>query len=885
MKLFSKEHPAKHQHRQHQTLYVLLSFFIPFMVTILTAIALRVVPFGDKHNLAISDGKWYLNNLAFLKRLLSGQENILYSLKNGLGGNEWSILAWGGFNPVLLLCLFAKLETLPSWFTWISIVNMAVCGLTMYILLAGVYGHKSSHLIFSTSYAMIGFSVANCYQTLFFIGPQMLPLVVLGLVCLCRGQSPLLYILSLAFCIFFNFYFGFMLCIASVVFFLARLYTDNALAGKRVRLFGKWVASSIVAGLLASPMWLPALKAYSGGGRLNQTTLEQYTFTEKTPFIQIFSKLFSGANSLSEIVNGLPNIFCGILAVALVILFFMNRHITKHRKVAAGVVLGFYLLTFYLPAFTNVMHGFTVTNWFPYRYSFVFSFWLLYIAAQQFEYIDVITFEDLKRCGVALLVATILVFSAKYEFITGGAVVLDLALLGLMALGFWLYKTKPEHTPRRVLVSFLLLVVSGNLYANYVLSIKAMQEWELDLQEYQDNLMTNGALVDVLNNLESDFFRMEKEISDSGSVGADPYLYNYNGVSHSGPAERWFIHGGLGRLGINRFDMRHWYSEGIPAATDALLGLKYLISENNLTEIKNYEQRITLADKSIYQSDNFLSPAILANRNTYDLTLGDDVFINLNDVWKGMTGDTTDIFTHQPNISYHMHSDFTEQTVTSAELRESVARAEAQTEKDETDQAEAEPTTYIEYTLTAPADGPLYYFDTSIPDSESGLSDPAIHLCGVYKAGEVVTGKIPLQTNIGSGDLLRGYCANLVFATENLDVLADYAKQLNARDCSFNVIQDNHLTGDFTAEAGQRILFTIPWDEGWTCTIDGQVVPIDKTWDLFMSVEAPEGKHTYEMRFIPAWLNYGLYLCAAALIGLVILMIVDHKSRKRSAAK
>lgn len=886
MKLFSKEHPAGRQPRQYRALYVLLSFLIPFLVITLAVAALHIIPLGDKHSLAISDGKWYLNNLAFLKRLLSGQENFLYSLKNGLGGNEWSILAWGGFNPVLLLCMFAKLETLPSWFTWISIVNMAVCGLTMYIMLAGIYGHKSSHLIFSTSYAMIGFSVANCYQTLFFIGPQTLPLMILGIMWLCKGKSPLLYILSLAYCSLFNFYFGFMLCVASVVFFLVKLYTDDSLSGKRGRVFGKWTASSAISGLLAAPMWLPALKAYSGGGRLNQTTLEEYTFTEQAPFIQIFSKLFSGANSLNETVFGLPNIFCGILTVALVILFFMNLHIPKRKKTAAGVVLGFYLLTFYLPAFSNIMHGFTVTNWFPYRYSFVFSFWLLFIAAEQFEYIDIISFADLKRCGATLLIATILIFSTKYEFISGGAVVLDLALLGLMSLGFWLYRAKPNHTPKRVLVMFLLLVVSGNLYANYVLSITALQEWELDLNAYQENLFTNGVLIEALTKAEPSFFRMEKESSDSERVGADAYLYNYHGVSHSGPAERHFIHNELSRLGISRFDMCHWYSEGIPASTDALLGLKYLIAESDLTEIKGYEKRITWEGKSIYQSNDFLFPTILTDDDACALSLGNNTFNNLNDIWKNMTGNTADIFTHQPDVTFRMHSDYTEQTVTSAELQENISRIYANVKKDKSNKTEVESSTYIEYTLTSPADGALYYFDTSIPDSEVGLLDPAIHLCGVYKAGEVVSGKIPLQTKLSNGELLRGYCANLVFATENLDVLAEYAKQLNARECTFNVIQDNHLTGDFTAEANQRILFTLPWDEGWTCTVDGQKVPIDKTWDLFMSVEVPEGKHSYEMKFIPAWLNYGLYLSAAALVGLVILMANHHmqsKRRRRSA--
>ena len=58
---------------------------------------------------------------------------------------------------------------------------------------------------------------------------------------------------------------------------------------------------------------------------------------------------------------------------------------------------------------------------------------------------------------------------------------------------------------------------------------------------------------------------MEKDESESETVGADPQLYFYNGVSHSSPAERMFVHKQLNRLGINWFDMRHWYSEGIPA--------------------------------------------------------------------------------------------------------------------------------------------------------------------------------------------------------------------------------------------------------------------------------------------------------------------------------
>ena len=897
----SKQTVLLYKKRSIKMVYVLLSFFIPFLVMTLALIALHITPFGD-HNLAITDAKYYLNGEMFFSRLLKGQENILYSFNNGLGGNEWSQFAWSGINIGGLLSLVATLETIPSIFTWICVINLSICGLTMYCLLAYINGYKLSNLVFSTSYALIGFNVVNCYQIGFVLGPELLPLVILGLLLLFRGKTPLVYIFSLAFCAFFDFYFAFHLCVISFIYFAGYLYIHNELLkGKKKGFFLRWFVSSVIGGLLAAPMWLPALKAYSGGGRLNQTGLLEYSFKENMPFIQIFSKLFSGANSTSELVSGLPNIFCGILVLALVVLFFINNEIDIRRKRAAGVILGFYLLTFYLQAFTLIMHGGTHTNWFPYRYSYVFSFLMICLAVEEFDHISELTIKDAKKCGVILLIAALIVFSTSYEFITGGMVVLDFVLLFLMWLGFWFYKTKPDKAPLRTFSLLLLILVCINLYANFIVSTGNVRDWELDLDEYNKNIMVSGALVDALNTAEDEFFRMEKDESESGSVGVDPLLYNYNGVSHSGPGVREFIHKGLCKLGINRFDMRHWYSKGVSAATDSLLGLKYLISKKDLTTEKGYEQKVDLSGYKIYVNPNALSVSILCDSNIQSVELGENVFENLNTIWKRMTGEKLDVFTEQKDVTYSLFNDYSNQSITSSELRESISlvasisqvEAVSLNDSSETDTSsnrgsvednEEEPMTssYISYTFIAEQDGPIYTFDTSIPESAQGLTTPAIRYVGTYKKGDAVEGKFPITASIGSGELMRGYCANQVFAYANNELLSEYASKLKNMNISFNVVHENDLTGQFVAEKDQRILFTMPWDEGWTCYIDGQEAPIDKTWDLFMSVTVPEGEHTYRMKFFPAWLNYGLYISALAFIGLILFMIISTKRDKNN---
>ena len=134
------------------------------------------------------------------------------------------------------------------------------------------------------------------------------------------------------------------------------------------------------------------------------------------------------------------------------------------------------------------MHGGTHTNWFPYRYSYVFSFLLICLAAEEFRYIDEITIQDTKRCGIALGVAALLVFDLTYEYISGGTVLLDFLLLLLMWLGFRFYKTKPDKAPMRTFSFLLLILVCINLYANFIISTKKVQDWELDLKEYNENI-------------------------------------------------------------------------------------------------------------------------------------------------------------------------------------------------------------------------------------------------------------------------------------------------------------------------------------------------------------------------------------------------------------
>ena len=429
------------------------------------------------------------------------------------------------------------------------------------------------------------------------------------------------------------------------------------------------------------------------------------------------------------------------------------------------------------------------------------------------------------------------------------------------------YKNKVLNKTEFII--FLLFPISLNLLINFIVSTKKVSGWEMDLACYQSSITSYGKTVDGIKSQESDFFRMEKNESELDvDMVLDPIQYGYNGVSHVGPGDRMFIHKQLNKLGINWYDMGHWYQYGVPAATDTLLGLKYIIaSREDITEEKDYAQIYSDEGNYVYLNENALEIAVLSNREIENIEMGSNVFGNLNDVWESMAGHDGDIFTIQDDVTFSYQDPKGLMTVTSEEIRNGI-------------QYNASGEEYIEASFVASKTGPVYRCDTSIPDSLKGSTIPTINYIGYYQIGDTVTDIIDLDQALDSRNDLMSICSKYVYAVADNSQVAGYAKELNARDISVNVEKETCLKGSFTASEGQVILFTIPWDEGWTCYIDGQKADIEKTLDLFMSVNAPEGSHTYELRFFPAWLDYGLCLFGIAFFGCIVFIVVDHRKKK-----
>ena len=190
----------------------------------------------------------------------------------------------------------------------------------------------------------------------------------------------------------------------------------------------------------------------------------------------------------------------------------------------------------------------------------------------------------------------------------------------------------------------------------------------------------------------------------------------------------------------------------------------------------------------------------------------------------------------------------------------------------------------IQYTLTAHQDGSVYSYNCSGITEENGSIIPSMIYDGTHKKGDTATAYLPMENNLVTKYVLEDVAGRFRAAYADNDALHELATVVKERPYTVEKIKVSHLRGEFTAEDGQLLMFTIPYDEGWTCFIDGKEAEIKQVLGVFMAIDAPAGTHSYEMKFFPTGMKTGIALSGAALLTTLVYIPLDSRRRKRADA-
>ena len=376
--------------------YLLFAALIPMVLFYLMyLITQQLYPFGDGTVLVLDLNGQYVSFYEGLHDILRGEADLLYSFSRNLGGEFLGIYDYYVASPfAMLLALFPErfmLEALLILF----LIKAGLCGLFM-----GIYLHKHAAgepnrlvvLTFSVMYALSSYCVVQQHNSMWIDAVLWLPMLCLGIESLIKYGRFRLYVFALAITIHSNFYIGYMAVIFTVAYcfywyFAHNQHNENNPLGEKAHFLksvGRVAVWSVLAVGIAALAILSARYALSFGK--DEFSNPNWEVTQKFDLFNFFYKLLPSSYDTVR-PQGLPFVYCGVLTIIAVPAFFMSKKFSLREKVAAALLILFFVASFATSSIDLIWHGFQKPNWLNYRYSFMLSFFLLVLAYRAFDQI------------------------------------------------------------------------------------------------------------------------------------------------------------------------------------------------------------------------------------------------------------------------------------------------------------------------------------------------------------------------------------------------------------------------------------------------------------------------------------------------------------------
>ena len=730
--------------------YLAIAFFIPVTAILILMMVVGATPFGNRSMLYSDMWHQYFPFFkAFRKALLSG-ESLLYSWNVGLGMDYLGLISYYLASPLYLLSVFIPESWVLPYFQLLVPLKLGLASLFFAIFLKKIFDKNDfSIALFGGFYGLCAWALGYQWNIMWLDTFALLPLVALGTVSLLRDKKFVLYTITLALSIFSNYYIGFFTCIFVLLLFICyQICRCTSVKTFFLDLFRIALFSVIAIGMTAI-LELPALSAlqdtYSSVNSfpedfaLNMVDYELCTAAREaweafklaqeagepslglwfTAVGQSFAPVLNGmgqvAGNLSggntpTFLEGLPNVYTGISTLLLSFLFLMANKVKLRDKLCCIFLLLFFIVSFVIRQLDYIWHGFHFTNMIPYRFSFLMSFVMLYMAYRaylvrhrfrplHFAVAGILTLEMflLSKCITQipeamasldrifeLLSATIAataagnqataqaaaasldalydVYGDTYVFLVYNVVFFVLYMAILLYPKF--HRRLPKGTAwedrkeqvldiqarRRLSTGLLTLVMALELVMNVVNF--GVNFSYTNIENYPQGTEYTASMIRYMKEREDSlFYRVETTHTQTLNDGA---LNDYNGITTFTSSANASTTRFMKKLGYSAQDNwnRYCYEEGSPVA-NLFLNLKYMIERAGEIEENPYFTNVHhYGDVYLLENNAYLPLGFLAESELADVMLRDSsssAFDNQNALFTAATGLQEDVWVRTPN--------------------------------------------------------------------------------------------------------------------------------------------------------------------------------------------------------------------------------------------
>ena len=853
------------KHRK-KILTLSLGFFLPFIIITLL-LALRGIWWGSETTVLASDGfhQYVIFNQA-LRNALQGDGSLFYNFTSGLGLNFYALMSYYLGSFLSPLVYFFDLENMPDALYLFTIVKFGLIGLSSTYSLSCIYHklNRLSILLLSTSFTLMSFVTSQLEINIWLDVFILIPLILLGLHRLVTNQGTLLYFISLVSLFIQNYYFGFMTAIFLSFWFILQISWD---VKGRIRSFIDFTVVSILAGLSSLVMLLPTYLDLKTHG---ETFTEIVNFqTDNSWYLDLFAKNLVGSYDTTQF-GAIPMISVGLFPLILTILFFTIKSIKPLVKCAYAAFLLLLIASFYIEAFDLAWQGMHAPNMFLHRYAWIFSTVIIYMAAE-----TLVRIEEIKKIHLSipfLLLVTgfflTFYFRDRYPYLEPIHFILTVEFLlaySILLLGK-VYKKIPFKIFSLLSLGFVLFEMG--LHSHYQIEGLAA-EWNFPSRSnYEDQLTEIDNLVKETNSKNSYFYRKEKLDIQTGN---DSMKYNYYGISQFSSIRNRSSSSTLDKLGFRsdgtNLNLRYQNNTII---ADSLFAVKYNLAESDPLKygFSLYQTEVGLGS---YKNEHAAQLAILTDGVYKDVKFTNLTLDNQTRFLNQITGLEQTYFTKLYPLSVK----------NATELNN---RVTVQTPKNED-------MPHVNYELTVPADSQLYI---SIPNISFSNQNQEIVQISVNNMSTNFTLDNTFSIfNIGY--FKKGQNLNVVIrfpynSQVSFDQPQFYHLDTRAYQVAMDIIKSqkvevktyqNMVEANYNATKESSLLFTLPYDKGWSATLNGQPVQIDRAQEGFMKIDVPKGQGTVVLTFVPQGFWTGLL---SSLAGIILFFLYSLFKQRRKLA-
>ncbi|HPZ00132.1 MAG TPA: YfhO family protein, partial [Clostridiales bacterium] len=608
------------------------------------------------------------------------------------------------------------------------------------------------------------------------------------------------------------------------------------------------------------PLYFTLKGTYATSGTFPTTPSSYFEFFDY--IVNHFSSLEPTIRSSGNTV--LPNVYCGVATVMLLVLYFYIPSVPLRQKITRLCAVVFYYFSFNLNILNYIWHGFHYPNDLPYRQSFTYIFLLLFIAADTLKHARELKGKDILTVSVITCAFLVLAEKLGSVNLSDSTILLSLVYVVIYAIILCLFHSKKFKTSS---VSALLFVA---LFSEVTVSDITHFEIDQPVSNYAGLYQEMQQSIDYTKEQEGNQnYRLE--ITDPTRI-MEPCWYGYRGISCFSSMASEKVSNLQYNLGLRSNYVNSYTYHLQTPVYNMMFGIRYIINNNPAENALNetyFTQVGHTTNTEIWKNKYSLPLAYAVDAAAEDWNYySTNPFTVQSDYFTRATG-VKNVFQNIPitDISYQNVMDFGQDLSTGNFVYE---KADPDEEASFTANVEIkENKNYYVYVASRGLDTVTVSNQAETVTQAVDASEPFIVDMGNLSAGDRIMVECPCSEDSAAVEIY-------IVSVNDQQLEKGYAILNDDGAMQVENWSDTNIKGTVTIGEGEDLYTSVNYDAGWTIYVDGKEVSKEdqfKYGDALIGLKMTPGTHTVEFKFRAEGYRLGLLISFFTLLGILLFAV------------